>query len=100
MRFDSFDNGPSAGTFYIGAFLDANDNYSYDPGFDPAVFYGDPGDAISVANGSDFNDIVMYLEDPVPARPAPAVAWPVARTSKHAALLKRLSTGLKKQPLR
>lgn len=82
--FDSYYNGPSDGTFYIGAFLDANDNLAYDPAEDPAAFYDDPSMEITVDNGSDVNDIFIYLEDPLPGRAAPAVAWPAQTPERNA----------------
>jgi Bacterial Ig-like domain len=91
--FESFDNGPNDGTFYIGAYLDANDNVAYDPVVDPAVFYDDPSDAITVDNGSDLNDLVLYLEDPLPGLQAAAVAWPVqpVQKTKRSDLVERVS---------
>jgi hypothetical protein len=94
--FDSLDNGPSDGTFYIGAFLDANDNFSYDPVEDPAVFYDQQGDEITVDGGRDVNDIVLYVQDPLPGARAGAVAWPVQKP-KRSELWERLSALVRKE---
>ena len=93
--FDGFDNGPSEGTFYIGAFLDINGDFFYDPAEDPAVFYDDPQDAITVENGSDLNDIALYLQDPVPGTAATAIRWP-AKKSGRGEWLGRISAAMQK----
>jgi methionine-rich copper-binding protein CopC len=70
--FGSYYNGPSSGTYYVGAFLDVNDNFAYDPGVDPVGFFGGavaPNEVV-VANGSDWNAIELYINDPPPGRAA------------------------------
>lgn len=69
--FGSYYNGPSSGTYYLGAFLDVNDNFVYDPGVDPVGFYGGATkNEIAVEHGSDWNGIALYVQDPVPGAAA------------------------------
>ena len=62
-----FDDGLVEGTYYIGAYLDVNYNYNYDPETDPAGFYEIGGEMahVTVENGEDSGDgIVVVIEDP------------------------------------
>ena len=62
-----FNDGLVDGTYYIGAYLDVNYNYDYDPATDPAGFYEVGGEMayVTVENGEDSGDgIVVVLEDP------------------------------------
>ena len=75
-----FDDGLVEGTYYIGAYLDVNYNYSYDPETDPAGFYEIGGEMayVTVENGEDSGDgIVVVIEDPtVLASPnMRAISW-------------------------
>ena len=74
------------GSYYVGAFLDANDNFAYDAGSDPVGFYGGlpTPTAITVDSGSDTNDIVIPIVDAPPTTSSHAsVAW--RKSTKHAA---------------
>ncbi len=76
------------GSYYVGAFLDANDNFTLDPG-DPVGFYGGlpTPTAINVLDGSDRLGIVIPISDP-PVPPSPSSAGPSIvwhKSTKHAA---------------
>lgn len=90
--FNNLGEGPSSGSFYVGAYLDADDSGSYDPGSDPAGFYGGIGSptAISVANGRDTNDIVIPILDAAATNSSMAVKWTV-KESKTTKWLQRLT---------
>lgn len=62
-----FNDGLVDGTYYIGAYMDANHNSDYDPEIDPVGFYEIGGEMayVTVENGEDSGDgIVVVLEDP------------------------------------
>jgi hypothetical protein len=76
----SFQENPLVdGTYYIGAFMDVNDNGSYDPETDPAGFYEIGGEIawVTVENGEDSGDgIVVELDDPeVTLRRTSGMTW-------------------------
>jgi hypothetical protein len=78
------------GNYYVGAFLDVNDNFTFEPGIDPSGFYGGlpTPTSLHVANGSDVVGIVIPMVDPAPGASSSAIsAWPAA---KHDAKLQRL----------
>ncbi|MGH8598764.1 MAG: hypothetical protein ACREXT_19105, partial [Gammaproteobacteria bacterium] len=63
-------------TYYVGAFLDANDNSTYDPGTDPVGIYGGATPtAIVIRDGSDRNGIVIALADPPVATASSSIPW-------------------------
>ena len=58
-----FEGGLADGSYYIGAYLDGNNNFQLDPG-EPMNFYGGATPiAVTVANGSDAFDIDITLSD-------------------------------------
>ncbi len=74
--FLGFNHGFPAGSYYVGAYLDADDSGTFNPNADPAGFYGDPPTAITVADGSDANDIAIAIVDPPISAPSTAsVTW-------------------------
>lgn len=90
-QFMNFADGFPDGSYYVGAFLDVNENYTYDPGDEPVGFFGgDPPTAIVVERGNDIGVIEVLMHDPSPATSSPAVAWPAAKPGKRD-LLKKLS---------
>lgn len=74
---NSIEAGPIPnGNYYVGAFLDANDNTTFDPATDPAgLFGGDPPTAISLVNGIDGIDKDIVMGDPLPGLRSSAVHW-------------------------
>ena len=86
------------GDYYVGAFLDANDNLTYDAASDPAGFFGGlpTPTTITVANGSDTNGIVIPIVDPLTTASAQSVAW--RKDAKHLApaWIHNLSAAIKK----
>ncbi len=92
--FVSYDAGPSDGTYYLGAFLDANDSGVFEPVIDPSGF--DTENEIVVDNGSDWIGLFITIFDPVPGATAPAAAassWKVQATQRSELrdLVRRLS---------
>ncbi len=75
--FLNMDYGFPDGSYYVGAFLDANDNLTLDFGTDPVGFYGGlpTPTAITVNNGSDAIDIVIPLEDPPVSSSSGSIVW-------------------------
>jgi hypothetical protein len=75
--------------YYVGAFLDVNFTGAYDPGVDPAGFYGGfpAPTAVHIEDGSDVTGIVITLLDPLASTLSAGVTWPVA---KHNAAFQRL----------
>ena len=75
-----FNDGLVEGSYYIGAYMDANHNSDYDPGIDPVGFYEIGGEMayVTVENGEDSGDgIVVVLQDPeaVAALNMGTVSW-------------------------
>jgi uncharacterized protein (DUF2141 family) len=87
------------GAYYVGAYMDANDNEAYDPAVDPAGFYMTGGeiDSVSVADGSDALGLVILLEDPSGGGAATS-AWrqPTEEDRARASRNKQLSAAIKK----
>jgi len=79
-QFSTLDNGLVDGDYYVGAFLDVNSNFQYDPAIDPAGLYGGvPPTAVNVESGSDVLSLVITLQDPaVTAGPSHSVLWPTS----------------------
>jgi hypothetical protein len=74
--FLNFEDGIPDGSYYVGAFLDANDTGNLEIGTDPVGFYGgDPPTAITIQNGSDRNGVVIPILDPPAVRATGSVAW-------------------------
>lgn len=61
----TFENGLMDGTYYVGAFLDGNDNGSLDPG-EPSNLYGGAmtPTPLTIENGSDALGVDIELADP------------------------------------
>ena len=67
-RFSEFDDNLDRDmTYYVGAYMDVNNNQTYDTGTDPIGWYenGSGLIPITVENGSDALDINFMLSDPV-----------------------------------
>ena len=89
-QFNSIDGLIPAGSYYVGAFMDMNDDGNYQPLTEPAGFYGGlpAPTAINMANGHDTVGIVVHITDPVVTMTASnSVVWPQA---KHNARFERL----------
>jgi len=85
-------DGMPDGTYYVAAFLDANWNDIYDPDYDPAgVFGGTAPTKITVQHGTDFNGLVIPLDDPSggPMTAQAGIRWPEARPG-HGPALKQM----------
>jgi len=81
--FNSIDELIPEGNYYVGAYMDINGNDTYDPGTDPAGFYGGlpTPTAINMTNGHDTPGIVIQITDPLTSAMSFASAvWP---KSKH-----------------
>lgn len=76
--FLNLEHGFADDTYYVGAFLDGNDNLVYDPGTDPIGIFGGMATptAIDVLDGSDQTDIVITLFDPPALVAGTSVQWP------------------------
>jgi hypothetical protein len=97
FTFSSLEDGLADGMYYVAAYMDVNLNAVYDPGTDPAGYYGGGSpQAINIANGSDAVGLAIVLNDPVvPSRvPASGMAWPKAEN--HAPWLKKLSEAIRR----
>ena len=76
---DELDTGPLDGVYFVGAFLDANNNSQLDAG-DPLGLYGGATPIpIVIQNGGDAVGVVITLEDPKAATAFAAVTWPKPR---------------------
>ena len=75
--------------YYVGAFMDVNDNGTFEQGVDPSGFYGGfpAPTALHISNGNDIAGIVITLTDPLTANSSASVAWP---STKHNAKFQRL----------
>ena len=90
--FNTLDDGLADGSYYLGAFLDLNGNFAYDPATEPAGLYGglQTPTAVTIANGRDVLDIEITMQDPVTSlRSTAKVAWPAP--AQRAPWLTRLS---------
>ena len=84
--------GPIApGNYYIGAFLDLNDDGDYQPATEPAGLYqtptpavgGTPPDPVDLSNGKDAPNSDIVLFDPAPGMNATSsVHWKAAPPAK------------------
>lgn len=78
---NQFEQGLQPGTYYIGAFMDANFNRSPDAG-DPMALWESAGVPVplTLVNGSDVLDIDFRLQDPPAglARHTRTAPWPTA----------------------
>jgi len=87
-RLSEFDGNLSDGSYYVGAFLDANYNSQPDPG-EPMAFYGGTTPtAVVVANGTDALHIDITLTDAAPGFVVRSwnVTAPAPPTQRQAAL--------------
>ena len=75
--FINYYDGVLDASYYVGAYLDYNENATYDVGTDPIGFYGGAASptAVSIQDGSDVNGIVITIEDPPTANATGSVAW-------------------------
>jgi hypothetical protein len=86
------------GLYYVGAYLDVDDNRIYDPGTEPLGFYGgiDSPTPVRVANGNDVSGLVIPLADPDPlVHSSIRVAWSAPAQN---ASLERLCDALRRSP--
>jgi hypothetical protein len=76
-----YEDSLQPGTYYIGAYLDTDDNGEYDEGIDLITFHTNGSSLlpVTVRGGNDQFDIDMVFEDPVIRSPFPAVHWPAGR---------------------
>jgi hypothetical protein len=77
-KVDEFEDGLAPGTYYVGAYLDFDLNGMYDPGVDPAGFYGGIQSLIPITLGAgeDAFNINITIEDPAAASSAGgSVSW-------------------------
>jgi hypothetical protein len=73
---NSFFSSLVDGDYYLFAYLDTNNNYSFEPSIDPAGAYGGRTPvAVHVANGKDTSGIVISLRDPVGINSSASVTW-------------------------
>jgi methionine-rich copper-binding protein CopC len=74
--FIDLEHGFPDDTYYVGAFLDANDNFNYDPS-DPIGIYGGLAapTEINILDGSDRTGIVITLSDPLARSATASVRW-------------------------
>jgi hypothetical protein len=75
-----FDDRMVPGSWYVGAYMDVNDNQTYDPGIDPIGFHmdGDEFGEVTVENGHDELDIDIIMVDPVSGAGFSAASWQVS----------------------
>lgn len=69
-------------SYYVGAFMDVNEDGDYQPASEPAGFYGGlpSPTAVNLTNGADRTGIVIPLTDPATNLLAPnAIVWPKAK---------------------
>jgi Bacterial Ig-like domain len=86
------------GSYYVGAFLDANDNFTLDLGSEPIGFYGGlpTPTAITIQNGSDRNGVVIPLADPPTVQATGgSVTWRGHTTRATPAWVNQLSKAIK-----
>ena len=80
---NQFDQGLEPGTYYVGAYMDANHNSTLDAD-DPLALYESGGVPVrlTLEHGTDVLGITIHLQDPpIPgARALRPVAWPAAKT--------------------
>lgn len=81
-------DGLPDGRYYIGAYMDVNESSSYEPGIDPAGFYGgDTPTLVWVQKGRDFLNLVIVLEDPsTPTSFQAGAKWPAVKTARYPGL--------------
>lgn len=90
FEFLNINDGFPDGSYYLGSYLDANDNGMFDPAVDPWGFHGGSTPTpIVIGNGSDANKIVITLTDPAPSA-SPSVVWPEP-VQPRSSLLHRLA---------
>jgi hypothetical protein len=94
---DVYFEGFPDGSYYVGAFMDANDNFGYDLGSDPVGFYGGlpTPTAITIQNGSDRNDVVIPILDPPTVQATGSVTWRSHTTRATPAWVNQLSKAIK-----
>lgn len=97
-RIGELSEGLADGVYYVGAYMDANNNAQFDPDTDPAGLYGGITPIpIRIQNGSDAVRVVVTLEDVLTTRASASVTWP--RSANRAPWLKQLSAVLRQQAI-
>ena len=101
---NQFDHGLVPGTYYVGAYMDANFNSTPDAG-DPMALYESAGVPIQVTldHGSDVLGITLRLQDPVPGRAKSlrSAAWPTTKAvaeSSMQQLFRRIAAVIEPHP--
>jgi hypothetical protein len=73
---NTLDDNLQDGVYYVGAFLDVNDDEMYDPTSEPAGFYGGAVPTpIVIERGGDALNVHIVLVDPGPTVEAQPVPW-------------------------
>ncbi len=74
-----FDEHLVPGEWYVGAYMDVNYNWDYDPDIDPAGFYmdGEEFGAVLVENGHDELEIDIIMVDPISGSTLSTGSWRV-----------------------
>lgn len=98
---NALDDGLAPGTYYVGAYIDANDNGVFDPNVDPSGFHSNMQSGIpypiTVENGGDATNVDIYLEMPsADAMAPPSKPWEhVEPQGKNRVSLERLGDKLR-----
>ena len=88
-RFVVGTNELTDGDYYVGGFIDINDDDSYTPGVEPTGMYGglNSPTRLHIENGNDFLHIVIPMEDPASvsqrSSAAKSVRWPIHRPDRN-----------------
>ena len=97
--FNTLDQLLADDTFYAGAFMDLNNNGTFDAGSDPSGFYGGlpTPTSLNISNGHDISGIVIPISDPAPpANASLSQTWPAA---KHNAVFQRMCDAVRQAQL-
>jgi hypothetical protein len=87
--------GPIAnGNYYLGGFMDVNDNGLYDPETDPfgTVNMGNAPQVLAVNSGEDFPNTTLTLTDPTSVNnlPTGALRWGAHSTDRLGTLARKV----------
>jgi hypothetical protein len=83
-RFNQFYQRFPDGDYYVGAFLDLDDDDVWNSGVEPAGMYGAwfAPKVVHVTNGNDIQGIVIEMVDPAPTTSALSVTWPAPNNNE------------------
>jgi hypothetical protein len=78
---NELDVGPiAAGSYYLAAYMDLNDDGIFESAFEPmGVYGGDAPIAIHISHGVDISDVNLVMRDAGAAVHAASVRWPGAK---------------------